>query len=226
MPGISQPRSRLSDRRCCHDEGGEDHWQEVYRTKSDDSLSWFEQTPALSLQLIEAAHRGRGAVIDVGGGASRLAGALIEREYATVAVLDLSANALEAAKARLGAKADRIDWIVADATTWRPRRTYNIWHDRAAFHFLNDRQAQRAYVRTLRSALGPGGAAIVGTFAPDGPGRCSGLPVTCHDNGSLAAILGPDFNLLDHRHHEHRTPGGIIQKFQFSTFRFAGAVSG
>lgn len=195
------------------------HWDNVYATKDAAEVSWFEESPALSLELIAEAYDGRGGVIDVGGGASRLAGALVEAGYAPVAVLDLSANALAVARANLGLKADAVEWIVADVTEWRPASRFNVWHDRAAFHFLTEPAQQRAYAQTLRSALSPGGIAIIGTFAPDGPERCSGLPVARHDAASIAAILGEGFELVSERRHEHRTPGGAVQKFQFSTFR-------
>lgn len=195
------------------------HWENVYATKDSEQVSWFEETPALSLELIEAAYQGRGGVIDIGGGASRLAGSLIAAGYAPVAVLDLSANALEVAKAALGVRAEAAEWIVADVTEWRSAKRYDVWHDRAAFHFLTDPAQQRAYAEALRSALNPGGIAIIGTFAPDGPERCSGMPVVRHDASSIAAVLGKDFQLVRERRRDHVTPGGSMQKFQFSTFR-------
>lgn len=195
------------------------HWQNVYATKDSGEVSWFEETPALSLELIADAYSGRGGVIDIGGGASRLAGALVEQGNAPVAVLDLSANALSVAKAKLGKVAESIEWIVADVTHWHPDRQYDVWHDRAAFHFLTDLDQQRTYAATLRAALNPGGVAIVGTFAPNGPERCSGLPVARHNAASIAAVLGEGFDLVNERHHDHVTPGGSVQKFQFSTFR-------
>lgn len=198
------------------------HWEAVYATKRADAVSWFEDTPALSLALIDAAGGDHGSVIDIGGGASRLAGALVDRGYKQVAVLDLSANALDVAKARLGPKADQIDWIVADVTNWRPTRCFDVWHDRATFHFLNAPGAQSAYAVRLRAALKPGGVAIIGTFAPDGPERCSGLPVTRHDAASIGVILGSDFMLIGEKRHDHVTPDGSVQKFQFSSFRHKG----
>lgn len=195
------------------------HWENVYANKDASQVSWFEETPALSLELIAESYDGRGSVIDIGGGASGLAGVLVEAGYAPVAVLDLSANALAVAKAKLGTKASAVEWIVADVTEWQPARRFDVWHDRAAFHFLTEPVQQRAYAQTLRSALNPGGIAIIGTFAPDGPERCSGLPVARHDAVSIAAILGEGFELVSERRHEHRTPGGAVQKFQFSTFR-------
>lgn len=195
------------------------HWENVYATKDSSEVSWFEKSPKLSLELIAAAYDGRGGVIDIGGGASRLAGALVDAGYAPVAVLDLSANALAVAAASLGDKAEAVEWVVADVTDWHPAARYDVWHDRAAFHFLTDSAQQQAYAQALRAALNPGGIAIICTFAPDGPERCSGLPVARHDAASIAAVLGDGFDLVSEQRHEHVTPSGSIQKFQFSTFR-------
>jgi SAM-dependent methyltransferase len=135
-------------------------------------------------------------------------------------VLDLSAAALAAAKARIGDTAKQVEWITADVTTWEPSQTYDVWHDRAVFHFLTDPADQAAYVDRLRRALRRGGHVIIGTFAPDGPEKCSGLPVARHNADSLGAVLGREFVLVDARPHEHLTPWATTQRFQFSTFRF------
>lgn len=198
------------------------HWENVYATKDAAQVSWFEETPALSLELISAAYPGHGGVIDIGGGASRLAGALVEAGYAPVAVLDLSASALTVAKARLGAASKKVEWIVADVTQWRSTNRYDVWHDRAPFHFLTNPVQQEAYVGAMRSALASDGIAVIGTFAPDGPERCSGLPVVRHDAASISAIIGQDFELVNELRHQHLTPGGSVQQFQFSTFRRVG----
>lgn len=195
------------------------HWDEVYATKSDTSVSWFEDSPRLSMELILAATPARRAAIDVGGGASRLPDALLDAGFAHVASLDLSEAAFAVAQARLGTRASLVDWIVADVTRWKPQRQYDVWHDRAALHFLTDAEDQACYARTLNLALPSGGAAVIGTFAPDGPERCSGLPVIRHDSKSLADLFGPGFELLSELRHDHVTPGGAVQKFQFSTFR-------
>jgi hypothetical protein len=119
----------------------------------------------------------------------------------------------------LGGQANNVQWVVADVTTWKPPQIYDLWHDRAAFHFLTDDAARSAYVDRLKGALKPTGHVVIGTFALNGPERCSGLPVTRHDAVSLAAILGPEFELIDTRPHQHVTPWGATQQFQFSTFR-------
>ncbi len=197
------------------------HWEGVYATKGERKVSWFQETPTPSLELLALiGATGRSAVIDVGGGASRLVDTLVSRGYEDVTVLDLSPAALAAARARVADKAERIRWIAADVTTWEPSRTYDVWHDRAAFHFLTDAADQAAYRDRLRRALRRGGHAIIGTFALDGPQMCSGLPVMRWDAESLGAFLGRDFVLVDSRPHEHVTPRGAKQRFQFSTFRF------
>ncbi|MDD1522199.1 MULTISPECIES: class I SAM-dependent methyltransferase [Bradyrhizobium] len=200
------------------------HWDHVYATKGEAEVSWYQDSPAISLAMIRAAGSDRDtAIIDIGGGASRLVDALLQDGYRDVAVLDLSANALEAAKKRIGQAASTVDWIVADATTWHPARTYDVWHDRAAFHFLTDPRDRAAYVERLRSTVKPGGHVIIATFAPDGPEKCSGLPVQRHDSASLAAELGPDFELVETRSETHHTPWGSSQAFQFSRFRRRGS---
>ncbi|MCP3474895.1 class I SAM-dependent methyltransferase [Bradyrhizobium sp. CCGUVB1N3] len=196
------------------------HWEKVYTTKGETEVSWFQESPAISLQMIRAANPGRdAAIIDIGGGASRLADALLQEGYRSIAVLDLSAHALDTAKTRIGPAAADIDWIVADVTTWQPARSYDVWHDRAAFHFLTERSDQAAYLDRLRSAVREGGHVIIGTFALDGPEKCSGLPVQRYDGNSLATELGPDFELLETRRDVHHTPWDATQAFQFSRFR-------
>lgn len=200
------------------------HWENIYATKGEREVSWFQENPAPSLELIALAGLSQGAsIIDIGGGASRLVDALVERNIGQITVLDLSAAALDAArerlKERLGSKAVAVRWVAADITTWEPTQTYDLWHDRAAFHFLTDPADQSAYVERLKKAVKRGGYVIIGTFALDGPERCSGLPIVRYDAASLSAILGSDFKLIDARRHDHATPGGAVQRFQFSTFR-------
>jgi 2-polyprenyl-3-methyl-5-hydroxy-6-metoxy-1,4-benzoquinol methylase len=196
------------------------HWENVYRTKGEQEVSWFQETPSTSLELIRSIGATRhSAVIDIGGGASRLVDALVAEGYQAVTVLDLSESALAAAKARLGPTAARVTWIVADVTKWKPIQRYDVWHDRAAFHFLTDPADRSAYVDCLREALHPGGYAIIATFALDGPERCSELPVIRYDAASLGEVLGADFNLIETRRHDHQTPMGGTQRFQFSVFR-------
>jgi ubiquinone/menaquinone biosynthesis C-methylase UbiE len=196
------------------------HWEKVYSAKREDEVSWFQATPAVSIELLTLTGAVKSSgIIDIGGGASRLVDWFVSQGYGDVTVLDVSAPALNSARLRLGEKANRVSWITADVTAWEPSRLYDVWHDRAAFHFLTDPNDQEAYVLRLRRALRVGGHAIVGTFALDGPERCSGLLVQRHDATTLAVALGPGFELIDARPHEHVTPWGAVQKFQFSTFR-------
>jgi ubiquinone/menaquinone biosynthesis C-methylase UbiE len=198
------------------------HWENVYTTKREREVSWFQENPAPSLELIALAGLPADAsIIDIGGGASRLVDALVDRNVRQITVLDLSAAALDAARERLGDRGAGVEWVAADFTTWEPSQTYDLWHDRAAFHFLTDASDRSAYVRHLKRAVRSGGHVIIGTFAPDGPERCSGLPVMRYDAGILGTVLGTDFELMNSRRHDHVTPWGAVQRFQFSTFRRA-----
>jgi SAM-dependent methyltransferase len=195
------------------------HWQSVYESKGEREVSWFQESPSPSLELIALTGAGpASAIVDIGGGASRLIDALLAAGYADLTVLDLSDAALAASRTRLGAAGDSVDWVVADVTAWRPARTYDVWHDRAALHFLNAPEEQAAYVACVRRAVKIGGHVIIGTFAVDGPEKCSGLPVTRHSAESIAALLGAGFALTDHRRHQHTTPWQSVQNFQFSSF--------
>ena len=195
------------------------HWENVYTTKSENEVSWFQENPAPSLALIaEIGPAPSSAIIDIGGGASRLVDHLIDQGFIDVTVLDLSAAALNAAKARLGERASRAHWLAADVTVWEPSRTYDIWHDRAALHFLTEQSDRTAYVARLKPGLRIGGHAIIATFALDGPEKCSGLPVMRYDAARLAETLGSGFKLLQSQRNEHATPWGSQQRFQFSVF--------
>jgi len=197
------------------------HWNDAYATKGEQGVSWFEESPDFSLGLIKALAATRPlSVIDIGGGASRLVDLGVDAGW-TFAVLDISGNALETARKRLGARAEAVEWIVADITRWKPRQTFDVWHDRAAFHFLTQAVDRAAYVERLMSALKPGGHAIIATFAPDGPERCSGLPVMRYDGASLAETLGSAFRLIAEHRKMHRTPWGSEQSFQFSVLKHA-----
>ena len=196
------------------------HWESIYTTKAESEVSWFQQSPAPSFELIvQAGATSKSAIIDIGGGASRLVDNLIGQGFEDVTVLDLSASALAAAKGRLGAHAERVSWIVADATSWEPIRLYDVWHDRAAFHFLTDANDRAAYVARLERGLKIGGHAIIATFALDGPEKCSGLPVSRYDSASLGQTLGTAFKLIHTQQHAHTTPWASQQSFQFSVFR-------
>src|SRR3569832_1322577 len=200
--------------------GTKDHWETVYTTKEETSVSWFQDTPSPSLELIERLKPAKDAdIIDIGGGASRLVDSLLERGFRRVTVLDLSQVALDLAVLRIGRRASEVQWIVEDVTAWEPSRRFDIWHDRAAFLFLVEKADRAAYVARLSQALRPGGHAIIATFAPDGPEKCSGLPVLRTDADGLAKELGSAFTLVDSRSHDHATPFNSSQRFQFSIFR-------
>jgi len=203
------------------------HWDEVYGTRHLDELSWFERRPALSLDLIERLVPSRAAgIVDVGGGASSLVDELLAVGYADVTVLDISQAALDLACGRLGALEDRgghaasgVRWVCGDVTTWEPGRRFDLWHDRAVFHFLVDPEDRARYRNVLVRALEPGGHAVVATFADDGPTTCSGLPVHRYGAEALAGELGPAFDLVEGRRELHTTPGGTIQPFTWVVLR-------
>jgi 2-polyprenyl-3-methyl-5-hydroxy-6-metoxy-1,4-benzoquinol methylase len=196
------------------------HWDTVYTTKGENEVSWFQEDPAPSLELIDLAQpTPESAIVDIGGGASRLVDSLVAHGFNRVTVLDVSEAGLEAAKARLGERASQVQWIVADVTRWYPTQTFDIWHDRAAFHFLTDPADRLAYVTCMKQIIKPAGHVIIGTFALDGPEKCSGLPVNRYDAAGLAKELGGGFVLLDSRRHDHSTPWNSAQRFQFCIFR-------
>ena len=195
------------------------HWQYMYAAKGEREVSWFQDDAQPSLALIEEVGSPSSTVIDIGGGASRLADLLLQRGLLDLTILDLSSAALAAAKARIGSEARRIHWIVADVTDWKPSRTYDVWHDRATFHFMVAEPDRADYLSRLVRSLKPGGYAIIATFAPDGPELCSGLPVRRYDADTLAQTFGPGFQLISSRRHEHVTPWGAAQPFQFCVFR-------
>jgi len=203
---------------------GRAYWDNVYVTKDDSEVSWFQQIPATSLALIDLAQASRdAAIIDIGGGASHLVDHLLSRGYRDVTVLDVSEAALSLARVRLTQPlADHVNWIVADVTQWQPPRQYDLWHDRAAFHFLVDATDRAAYVTRVKQAVAVGGHVVIGTFAIDGPGMCSGLPVRRYDADGLAAELGDQFTLIASPRAEHVTPHQKVQPFQFCLFRRVG----
>jgi SAM-dependent methyltransferase len=197
-----------------------DHWNRVYQTKSSDSVSWYQQRPDISLELIAASGVDKDAgIIDVGGGASVLVDHLLELGYTNLAVLDLSAAALSVSRSRVGARAAAVEWFEADVTSFEPPRRYALWHDRAVFHFLTDAGDRARYVATLHKTLKPNGTVIIATFAPDGPPKCSGLDVVRYDEHSIVAELGAGFQLHEVRRETHVTPGKAEQRFNYFWFR-------
>ena len=196
------------------------HWDTTYANKPETSVSWFQSDATLSFRWIkEAAPDHSARIIDIGGGASRLADRLITEGYSGLTVLDISSIALSRTCERIGASADDVNWITADVTAWTPRQTWDVWHDRAVFHFLTDERAQDAYIAALRSGTREGSTVIMATFAPTGPEKCSGLPVRRYDAQSLSARLGRDFHLYADTTERHRTPFGTTQDFIYAAFR-------
>jgi hypothetical protein len=174
----------------------------------------------MSLRMLDTAGvSAADGVVDVGGGASTLVDALLERGYRDLTVLDISDAGLRTAQRRLAAAAQDVCWLVEDLLTWRPGRNYQVWHDRAVFHFLTSGAAQDRYRDALTDATAIGAVAIFGTFAPDGPPRCSGLPVARYSPESLAYVLGQRWRLAHHDREEHSTPAGAIQPFTWAVFR-------
>lgn len=196
------------------------HWEQIYSTRGERAFSWFEENPTISLDLVHAAGLKRDdAIIDIGCGQSRLADALLDEGFSNLTVLDISQKALQAAQARLGPRSPKINWIAADVISWEPPAAYDLWHDRACFHFFTEAPCEQAYAACVSKAVKLGGHVIIGTFAPEGPERCSGLPVKRHDAASLSSLLGKAFALVETRRHDHATPLGKIQRFQSSLFQ-------
>lgn len=194
-------------------------WDKAYAL-GESSRSWFQQEPALSLRMLDAAGVTPDAsLIDVGGGASTLVDAVLARGFSDVTVLDLSAAGLSHARSRLGPDARRVAWVVADVLTWRAGRRYQVWHDRAVFHFLTTSRGRRQYMQTLGRATTADAVAVFGCFAPEGPKRCSGLPVRGYDPPGLGRQLGSTWSLVAAETEQHVTPAGQIQPFTWAAFR-------
>jgi 2-polyprenyl-3-methyl-5-hydroxy-6-metoxy-1,4-benzoquinol methylase len=204
-----------------------EHWERVYRTKQPTEVSWYTPHLDVSLRIIEEAAPERGSrIIDVGGGEATLVDDLLDRGYRYLSVMDVSATALEVAKARLGERAAVVDWLCGDVTTYLfTSHQYDVWHDRAAFHFLTDPKDRAAYVRQVTHAVKPGGHVIVGTFGPEGPTKCSGLDVVRYDPDALHDQFGANFRLLRHLTEIHQTPAGASQQFTYCYCKTSEATS-
>ncbi len=202
-----------------------EHWEKVYSTKAATQVSWFQEHAAMSLQLITRHNVPlSAAIIDVGGGASTLVDDLLDAGYRQITVLDLSGAALATAQARLGERASLVQWREANVLEVElPAQGFDVWHDRAVFHFLTTEQERQAYVQQVLRAVKPGGLVIVATFAEDGPTQCSGLPVMRYDANDLHTQFGAPFELLGHEKESHMTPGGNEQKFVYCFCRRQGS---
>ncbi len=196
------------------------HWDNVYTTKDETAVSWYQPHSARSLQLIRFASPGGAAsVVDIGGGASTLVDDLLISGFIDLTVLDISDASLSRSKVRLGERAAMVAWIVADITQWNPTRQWDVWHDRAVFHFLTEPEHQDAYIAALAAATMPGATVIMSTFALDGPENCSGLPTQRYSSATLARRLGRAFDLTADDHETHTTPWGSEQRFSYAIFR-------
>ena len=194
------------------------HWDHVYEDSGTNAVSWYQSEPIVSLELIDLLGVGpESGIIDIGGGASVLADRLVARGYTDLTVLDLSEVALQAARGRVGAGA-AVTWLAKDVLTWQPTRTFALWHDRAVFHFLSGAEVEN-YRNVLCQAVPSGGAVIMATFAPDGPERCSGLPVTRYSSEELMGVLGARFEMVAERREVHVTPSGGVQPFSWIAAR-------
>jgi SAM-dependent methyltransferase len=204
--------------------GTREHWQQVYETKSPNEVSWYQTSPTLSLELIQATGLDHHAsIVDVGGGASRLVDELLDMGYEHLAVADVSDAALATVRDRLGDRAGQVQWLVADATQWEPPGQWDLWHDRAVFHFQVEESARDGYLAALDKGVKPGGWAMIATFALDGPTKCSGLSVQRYGPEELLSVLGDQWTLVETREEIHETPSGSTQSFGYHLFRRAPA---
>jgi SAM-dependent methyltransferase len=201
-----------------------EHWDAVYRADGPEQHSWFQAEARLSRRLIERVAPSRETrIVDIGAGASQLVDALLHAGYHALTVLDIAPAALEQAQRRLGSVAGTVSWQVGDVRkVGFPPRSFDVWHDRAVFHYLVDAADRSAYLRELQGALCPGGHVILATFADDGPGHCSGLPVACYSAESLHDALGPAFHLVESHREIHRTPARAEQVFTYVACEFIG----
>jgi SAM-dependent methyltransferase len=203
-----------------------EHWQRIHATRPSDQVGWFEPDPVTSRRLVaEAVEAGARSVIDIGGGASSLVDHLLGAGLERIAVVDIAGSAFDIARARLGERAHDVVWIVGDVTILDDVGTFDVWHDRAVFHFLLDPAARQRYVGLTERTVPAGGTAIMATFAPDGPERCSGLPVQRYSPEDLARECGPGWALTASQRHVHTTPLGVEQRYQYSTFRRAAEAT-
>lgn len=195
------------------------HWDAVYHDRGPEGVSWFQPEPRISLELIGALDIDKSTpILDAGGGTSLLVDHLADDGFTDLTVLDVSETALETARRRLAGNR-AVTWICADLLTWHPKRRYGLWHDRAVFHFLTDPTDRASYLATLRNALVPSAAVVMGTFAPEGPTHCSGLPVARYTAEDLTAQIGEDFCVTAARSQRHHTPSGAVQPFTWVTAR-------
>ena len=197
-----------------------EHWENVFATKQETEVSWYQPSPETSLDLISELNLPKDAkIIDVGGGDSYLVDALLERGFTNITLLDISAKAIERIQNRLGAKAKEVTFIVSDVLDFTPTVTYDLWHDRASFHFQTDEQQIQKYADIVATAASTNGHLIIGTFSENGPKKCSGLDITQYNEASMKAVFEPHFEFLNSTTEDHTTPFDSIQNFIFCSFK-------
>ncbi len=197
-----------------------EHWDGIYTNNPVTNLSWYEREPTVPLALVKKFASGTtGPVIDIGSGESSLVDRLLADGFADVTALDISHRALAAIRERLGECAASIAFVVHDVVTWKPSRQYEVWHDRAVFHFLTDDAARDQYLEVAARGIRVGGSLVLATFAEDGPTQCSGLPVTRYSTEELARTFSASFSLVEHGREEHLTPAGAVQSFTWVVLR-------
>jgi SAM-dependent methyltransferase len=196
------------------------HWENIYSTKELENCSWFQPAPLTSLELIEQSRISKSSkIIDIGGGDSFLTDSLLEKGYSEITVLDISDAALERAKKRLGSKANQVKWIVGDAASFIPPEKYDLWHDRAAFHFLVVEEEVNHYALTAKNALKEDGILIIGTFSENGPKKCSGIEIKQYSQEGLSAVFHEGFKQTKCLNVDHPTPFNTTQNFTFCSFK-------
>jgi 2-polyprenyl-3-methyl-5-hydroxy-6-metoxy-1,4-benzoquinol methylase len=194
------------------------HWETVYETKRPDQVSWTQETPKTSLEFINSFGLKKTAkIIDVGGGDSKLVDYLLDEEFENISVLDISAKALEKTKKRLGERANKVNWIVSDITDFEPNMTFDVWHDRATFHFLTTTEQIKKYIKTARKSVS--GFLIIGTFSENGPKKCSGLEIKQYNENELVSELKDGFDKIKCITEDHLTPSNTMQNFLFCSFK-------
>jgi trans-aconitate methyltransferase len=199
--------------------GRSDHWENVYQTRPSADVSWFQAEPAVSLRLVRSAAETTGSIVDVGGGTSTLVDRLLADGFRDLTIVDVSESALTTVRERIADRAASVTFVGCDLSDWTPDRTFDVWHDRAVFHFLTDEAAKADYVALVEMAVPPDGIVVLATFAPDGPTSCSGLPVARYDAESLAAQFTDQFILTHSEREQHVTPAGHVQPFTWVMLR-------
>jgi hypothetical protein len=194
-----------------------EHWEKVYKTKSPNEVSWTQENPKTSIDLINSSNLPKScSIIDIGGGDSLLVDFLLHNGYENITVLDVSSEAIKRAKKRLGVKADKVNWIVSNITDFSPEESYDIWHDRATFHFLNTDDQINKYVNIVKNTVNKN--LVIGTFSDDGPLKCSGMEIVQYTEKKMSDLFSSDFKKLDSFKENHTTPFNTIQNFIFCSF--------